>query len=35
MVAFLEEPENPRFRGLLESAVNESDLSVLYKLNPG
>lgn len=35
MVAFLEEPGNPRFRGLLESAVNESDLSVLYKLNPG
>jgi len=35
MVAFLEGPGNPRFRGLLESAVNESDLSVLYKLNPG
>jgi len=35
MVAFLEEPGNPRFRGLLEPAVNESDLSVLYKLNPG
>jgi len=32
MVAFLEEPRNPRFRGLLESAVNESDLSVLYEL---
>ena len=35
MVAFLGEPRNPRFRGLLESAVNESDLSVLDKLNPG
>jgi hypothetical protein len=32
MVAFLEEPRNPRFRGLLESAVNESVLSVLYEL---
>ena len=32
MVAFLEEPRNPRFRGLFESAVNASDLSVLYEL---
>jgi hypothetical protein len=32
MVAFLEEPRNPRFRGLFESAVNASDLSGLYEL---
>jgi hypothetical protein len=32
MVAFLEEPRNPRFRGVLESAVTASDLSVLYEL---
>lgn len=32
MVAFLEEPRNPRFRGLLESAVTASDLSVLHEL---
>jgi hypothetical protein len=32
MVAFLEEPGNPRFHELLASAVNESDLSVLYEL---
>jgi hypothetical protein len=32
MVAFLEEPGNPRFDELLASAINESDLSVLYEL---
>lgn len=32
MVAFLADPRDPRFRGLLESAVNGFDLSVLYEL---
>lgn len=35
MVAFLAAPRDPRFRGLLESAVNASDLSVLYELTAG
>ena len=35
MVAFLTVPGDPRFRGLLESTVNASDLSVLYELTAG
>ena len=33
MVAFLTDPDNAKFHGLRESAVNASDLSVLYELN--
>jgi hypothetical protein len=35
MVAFLEKPGNPRFRGLLESATKSDDLSPLYELPIG
>lgn len=35
MVAFLDEPGNPRFRGLLKSAVKASDLSAIYELSIG
>lgn len=35
MVTFLDEPGNPRFRGLLESTVKASDLSAIYELSIG
>jgi hypothetical protein len=35
MLEFLEEPRSPRFEGLLSSAINDADLGLLYKLNPG
>ena len=35
MLEFLEEPRSPRFDGLLSSAINDADLGLLYKLNPG
>ena len=35
MVAFLAAPRDPRFRGLLESTVKASDLSVLYEQAAG